>query len=30
MQVNDESTNWAAAGDSVLMTLTNFDIMNLR
>ncbi|KAG1138419.1 hypothetical protein G6F37_010530 [Rhizopus arrhizus] len=29
MQVNDESTNWAAAGDSVLMTLANFDIMNL-
>ncbi|KAG1502354.1 hypothetical protein G6F47_001239 [Rhizopus delemar] len=29
MQVNDESTNWAVAGDSVLMTLANFDIINL-
>ncbi|KAF7731825.1 HBS1-like protein [Apophysomyces ossiformis] len=29
MQVNDESANWAAAGDSVLMTLSGLDIMNL-
>lgn len=30
MQVNEEPANWAAAGDSVLMTLVNLDIMNLR
>lgn len=29
MQVNEEPANWAAAGDSVLMTLVNLDIMNL-
>ena len=30
MQVNEEPATWAAAGDSVLMTLVNLDIMNLR
>lgn len=30
MQVNDEPATWAAAGDSVLLTLINLDIMNLR
>lgn len=30
MQVNDETSTWAAAGDSVLMTLSGLDIMNLR
>ncbi|KAI8326916.1 P-loop containing nucleoside triphosphate hydrolase protein [Blakeslea trispora] len=29
MQVNEEVANWAAAGDSVLMTLVNLDIINL-
>ncbi|CEP16061.1 hypothetical protein [Parasitella parasitica] len=29
MQVNEEPATWAAAGDSVLMTLVNLDIMNL-
>ncbi|KAL0083666.1 P-loop containing nucleoside triphosphate hydrolase protein [Phycomyces blakesleeanus] len=29
MQVNDEPANWGAAGDSVLMTLSGLDIMNL-
>ncbi|KAJ8653690.1 translation elongation factor Tu [Lichtheimia ornata] len=29
MQVNDETSTWAAAGDSVLMTLSGLDIMNL-
>ncbi|KAI9244417.1 P-loop containing nucleoside triphosphate hydrolase protein [Sporodiniella umbellata] len=29
LQVNDEFANWAAAGDSILMTLVNIDIMNL-
>ncbi|KAI8334736.1 P-loop containing nucleoside triphosphate hydrolase protein [Chlamydoabsidia padenii] len=29
LQVNDESTNWGAAGDSVLMTLSGLDILNL-
>ncbi|KAG0176932.1 HBS1-like protein [Apophysomyces sp. BC1034] len=29
MQVNDEPSNWAAAGDSVLMTLSGLDIMTL-
>jgi translation elongation factor EF-1alpha len=30
LQVNDETTNWGAAGDSVLMTLAGLDILNLR
>jgi hypothetical protein len=30
MQVNEEPATWAAAGDSVLMTLVNLDIMHLR
>lgn len=30
MQVNDETAMWGAAGDSVLMTLSGLDIMNLR
>jgi hypothetical protein len=30
MQVNDETANWGAAGDSCLMTLTGIDIMQLR
>lgn len=30
MQVNDESASWGAAGDSILMTLTGLDILNLR
>ncbi|KAI7901247.1 P-loop containing nucleoside triphosphate hydrolase protein [Cokeromyces recurvatus] len=29
MQVNDKPASWAVAGDSVLMTLVNLDIMNL-
>ncbi|KAI7847354.1 P-loop containing nucleoside triphosphate hydrolase protein [Circinella umbellata] len=29
LQVSDESSNWGAAGDSVLMTLSGLDIMNL-
>ncbi|KAI9476268.1 MAG: P-loop containing nucleoside triphosphate hydrolase protein [Benjaminiella poitrasii] len=29
MQVNGEVANWAVAGDSVVMTLVNLDIMNL-
>ncbi|ORZ18625.1 P-loop containing nucleoside triphosphate hydrolase protein [Absidia repens] len=29
LQVNDETTNWGAAGDSVLMTLSGLDILNL-
>ncbi|KAI8145405.1 P-loop containing nucleoside triphosphate hydrolase protein [Fennellomyces sp. T-0311] len=29
MQVNDETATWGAAGDSVLMTLSGLDIMNL-
>ncbi|KAI8992411.1 P-loop containing nucleoside triphosphate hydrolase protein [Pilobolus umbonatus] len=29
MEVNEETANWAAAGDSVLMTIVNLDIMNL-
>ncbi|KAI8087598.1 P-loop containing nucleoside triphosphate hydrolase protein [Gilbertella persicaria] len=29
MQVNEEPSTWAAAGDSVLMTLVNLDILNL-
>ncbi|KAI9310075.1 P-loop containing nucleoside triphosphate hydrolase protein [Dichotomocladium elegans] len=29
MQVNDETAAWAAAGDSVLMTLSGLDILNL-
>jgi elongation factor 1 alpha-like protein len=30
MEVNDESTRWAAAGDSVLLTLTGIDILQVR
>ncbi|KAI8098828.1 P-loop containing nucleoside triphosphate hydrolase protein [Halteromyces radiatus] len=29
LQVNDETTNWGAAGDSILMTLSGLDILNL-
>ncbi|KAI8394259.1 P-loop containing nucleoside triphosphate hydrolase protein [Radiomyces spectabilis] len=29
MQVNDEVVNWGVAGDSILMTLSNLDILNL-
>jgi len=29
LQVNDETANWGAAGDSCLMTLTGLDIMQL-
>ncbi|ORZ01606.1 P-loop containing nucleoside triphosphate hydrolase protein [Syncephalastrum racemosum] len=29
IQVDDETSNWAAAGDSVLITLTGLDVLNL-
>jgi len=30
MEMNDEPTRWAAAGDSVLLTLAGIDILQVR
>lgn len=30
MEVNDEPVRWAAAGDSVLLTLSGIDILQVR
>ncbi|GBB92546.1 hypothetical protein RclHR1_20200002 [Rhizophagus clarus] len=30
LEINDESSKWAAAGDSILMTLTGLDILQLK